>query len=296
MNPLRRLWRRIRPPVLALGGGGARGFAHIGVLEVLEREGVPIRAIAGTSMGAVIGAMFLEHGSAEAVRKRWEEAFERDIVPDVPSVDIGEKQPEEVPHQLLQLAKRVKDRVVISIAVNRATITEADDFVRVLEHLLPNERRIEELPRPFVAVATDLATGDEVRIRRGPLRQAVQASSSIPGLVPPVEIDGRPLVDGGVVAEVPIGAALELGRPVVAVDVSMELPPYRPDSIVLHTLFRTGLMTSRLLRQAQLRDADAVIRPEVGARTWSDWESREAFVEAGRQAAERWLAGRSAAV
>ncbi len=289
MNPLRRLWRRIRPPVLALGGGGARGFAHIGFLEVLEREKIPVRAIAGTSMGSVVGAMYLEYGSAEAVRSRWEEAFENGLVPSVPAVDIGEKAADEASHHLLQLARRVRDRLVISIAVNRATIAEADDFVAVLEHLLPADRRIEMLPRPFVAVATDLETGEEVRLRSGPLRRAVQASSSIPGVVPPVMIDGRPLVDGGVVAEVPVGAALELGRPVVAVDVSMDLPPYSPDSIVLHTMFRTGLMTSRLLRACQLREADVVVRPDVGARNWADWESREAFIEAGRVAAERWL-------
>ena len=294
MNPLRRLWRRVRPPVLALGGGGARGFAHIGVLEVLERERIPVRAIAGTSMGAVIGAMYLVYGSAEAVRRRWEEAFEQDLVPEVPTVDIGEKGAEEASHHLLQLAKRVRDRLVISIAINRSSIAEADEFVRVLEHLLPDEETFEALPRPFVTVATDLVTGEEIRLAAGPLRPAVQASSSIPGLVPPVEIGGRPLVDGGVVAEVPVGAARTLGGPVVAVDVSMDLPPYDPESIVLHTMFRTGLMTSRRLREYQLREADEVLRPDVGARTWSDWTSREAFVEAGRRAALRWLSGPAA--
>ena len=292
MNPLRRLWRRLRPPVLALGGGGARGFAHIGVLEVLERERVPFRGIAGTSMGAVIGAMYLHWGSAEAVRRRWEEAFERELVPDVPTIDMGGAEPDEATHPLLQLARRVRDRIVISVAVNRTTVADEDRFaewLELLEHLLPGTARIEELPRPFVAVATDLEDGSEVRLRRGPLREAVRASASIPGLVPPVELEGRLLVDGGVVAEVPVGAAAEIGRPVVAVDVSMELPPHRPDALVLHTTFRTGLMTARLLRRYQLEEADTVLRPEVGARSWADWKLRHEFVEAGRRAAERWL-------
>ncbi len=289
MNVIRKLWWRLRPPVLALGGGGARGFAHLGVLEVLQDLGLPFRAVAGTSMGSVIGGMYLYWGDTAAVRERWESAFASEIVPEVPTVDVGGGSEERADNPLLQMARRFKNRLVISVAVNRSTIAEQDDFVRVLEHLLPEDRRIEDLPRPYVAVATDIETGEEVRLRTGSLRRAIQASSSIPGLVPPVEVDGRLLVDGGVVAEVPVGAAAELGRPVVAVDVSMDLPPYRPDALVLHTTFRTGVMTSRLLRWYQLREADMVIRPQVGVSSWSEWDKREVFIEAGRRAAREVL-------
>ncbi len=285
MNPLRRLWWRMRPPVLALGGGGARGFAHLGVLEVLEQEGLPFKAIVGTSMGSVIGGMYLYWGSAEAVRQRWETAFQERLVPEVPTVDIGGGSEERADHPLLQMARRFKNRLVISLALNRSSIAEEDEFLKVLEHLIPDERAIETLPKPFVAVATDIRSGEEVRLDRGPLLRVIHASSAIPGLVPPVEVDGRLLVDGGVVAETPIGAAAELGRPVLAVDVSMDLPAYKPDALVLHTTFRTGLMTARRLRWYQIQKADTVIRPEVGASSWSEWDRRDAFREAGRRAA-----------
>ncbi len=275
----------MRPPVLALGGGGARGFAHLGVLEVFEEEGLPFRAIAGTSMGSLIGGMYLYWGSAEAVRRRWETAFEKKLVPEVPTVDIGGASEEPADHPLLQMARRFKSRLVISLALNRSSIAEEDEFVNVLAHLIPEDCPIESLPKPFVAVATDIETGREVRFARGSLFGAIHASSAIPGLVPPVALDGRLLVDGGVVAETPVGAAAELGRPVLAVDVSMDLPGYRSDAIVLHTTFRTGLMTSRRLRWYQLQEADTVIRPDVGDSSWSEWNRRDAFREAGRRAA-----------
>lgn len=285
MNPLRRLWWRMRPPVLALGGGGARGFAHLGVLEVLEEQGLPFKAIAGTSMGSLIGGMYLYWGSAEAVWARWETAFDKKLVPEVPTVDIGGASEERADHPLLQMARRFKNRLVISLALNRSSIAEEDEFVKVLEHLIPDDCPIESLAKPFVAVATDIETGQEVRFARGPLFGAIHASSAIPGLVPPVALGGRLLVDGGVVAETPIGAAAELGRPVLAVDVSMDLPAYRPDALVLHTTFRTGLMTSRRLRWYQLQEADTVIRPAVGASSWSEWDRRDALRKAGRLAA-----------
>ncbi len=288
MRPWVALRRRLRPPVLALGGGGARGFAHLGVLEVVERERIRVRGIAGTSAGAVMGAMLAVYGEVAAVRARWEEAFRRKLVREVPTVDAGAGE-ERADSPWLQAARRIKDRIVISFAVNRTTVLDEDDLERVLDFLLPDVR-IEELPLPFVAVATDLSTGEEVRLASGPLRPAVQASASIPGMVPPVELGGRPLVDGGVVAEVPVAAARELGRPVVAVDVSMDLPPYRQDALVIHTMFRTSLITSRQLRREQLKAADLVIRPAVGDATWSAWELRDRFLAAGRDAAERAVA------
>jgi len=278
----RALWR-VRPPVLALGGGGARGFAHLGLLEVLELEGLEVRAIAGTSAGAIMGAMYLALGSTRAMHERWREAFEKDLVKSVSGIGQprhGEGQEE---HPLLRAARTIRDRVVISLAVNRSTILDGEELERAVEFLIPDVA-IEDLPRPFVAVATDLVTGEEVRMDRGSLRRAVLASSSIPALVPPVEWGGRPLVDGGVVVEVPVGAARALGRPVVAVDISMDLPPYRPDRLVLETMSRTQMMTATLLRRYQLRGASRVIRPAVGGYSWSTWDHWPEILEAGRRA------------
>jgi len=270
-----------------LGGGGARGFAHIGVLQVLEEQGMPIRAVVGTSMGALIGAMHLTHASHEEVLSKWREAIDRDLIPSVrPMSRLPDSDEHE--HPLLQAARKIRNRVVVSMVVNRSTMLDDRYMAKAFDFLIPNVD-IEDLPLPFVAVATDLATGEEVRLTKGPLRTVVKASSSIPGLLPAVELDGRLLVDGGVVAEVPVEAARRAGRPVIAVDVSMDVPPYHDGGLVLDTMMRTQLVTSRLLREHQLARVLHVIRPRVGHATWADWNGFDRLIEAGRAAAHEWL-------
>ena len=269
--------------MLALGGGGARGFAHLGVLQVLDEQGLAIRGIAGTSMGAVIGAMYLHFGSAEAVIERWREALSQRLIPPVRPLRTGGREGARE-HPLLQAARRVRDQMVIAFAINRATILEDADMARAVEFLIPTAT-VEELPVRFVAVAVDLVSGDEVRLDHGDLRTVLRATSAIPGVLPAVCIEGRRLVDGGVLAEVPVAAARSIGWPVVAVDVAMELPPMGEDELVLDTMMRTQMMTGRVLRRRQLEGAADVIRPEVGHTTWSEWSRFDELVEVGRTAA-----------
>lgn len=284
---IQRTFWKLRPPVLALGGGGARGFAHFGVLKAFEEAGLEVRAIVGTSMGAVAGGMFLAHGDANTPIRLWREALEQDLIPLVrPIGRIPDAESKE--HPLIQVARKIRNRVVVSFAMNRSSVLDDQALVQALEYLVP-DLQFSDLPKPLVAVATDLASGEEVRLRRGSLRSAMVASSAIPGMVPPVEIDGRLLVDGGVVAEVPAVAALDEGRPVIAVDVSMDVAPLRDDDLVLDTMMRTQMMTARLLRRRQLRSADHVIRPEVGDARWAEWQRFDDFVEMGYNAAREFL-------
>jgi NTE family protein len=272
----------LRPPVLALGGGGARGFAHLGVLQAVDEAGLSVRAIAGTSMGAVVGGMYLAYGSATRVIDLWREALSQDLIPSVrpigrvPDADAKE-------HPLIQVARRIRNRVVISFAMNKSTVLDDTALVQALEFLIP-DLQFSDLPKPLVVVATNLESGAEMRLRSGPIRPAMVATSAIPGMVPAVEIDGQPLVDGGVVAEVPVVAAKELGWPVIAVDVSLDVPPLKGDDLVLDTMMRTQMMTARLLRRRQLRAATHVIRPGVGDARWAEWNRFDEFIEAGRKA------------
>ena len=283
---LRMTWR-IKPPVLALGGGGARGFAHLGVLDVLDEARLPVCAIVGTSMGAVNGGMYLAHGSAARAIEVWREALEKGLIPAVapirrmPAADSSE-------HPLLQVARRIRNRVVISFAMNRSTVLDQKDLVNALEFLIPDVR-FDDLSCPMVAVATDLQTGEEVRLETGPLRSALAASGAIPGMIPAAEVGGRQLVDGAVVAEVPVAAARDMGWPVVAVDASMEVPSISKTDLVLDTMMRTQMMTARLLRRRQLRRATHVIRPRVGHVTWAEWHHFEDILEEGRKAAREFL-------
>jgi NTE family protein len=283
---MRATWR-LKPPVLALGGGGARGFAHLGVLQVLDEARLPIGAIVGTSMGAVVGGMYLAHGSAERATELWREAIEQGMIPSVrpigrvPHADTRE-------HPLIQVARRIRNRVVISFAMNRSTVLDDTELEQALEYLIPDVQ-FSDLSQTLVVVATDLETGEEVRIRKGPLRAALDATSAIPGMVPAVEVDGRWLVDGGAVAEIPAVAARDEGWPVVAVDTSMDVPPIAEDDLVLDTMWRTQMMTARLLRQRQLKSATHVIRPQVGGARWAEWHRFDEFVEAGRVATREFL-------
>ena len=282
----RTVWR-LRPPVLALGGGGARGFAHLGVLQVLDEVGLSVRGIVGTSMGAVVGGMYFAYGSAERATDLWREALKNELIPSVrpigrvPDADTKE-------HPLIQVARRIRNRVVISFAMNKGTVLDDSALVEALEFLIP-DLQFSDLPKPLVVVATNLETGAEERLRSGPIRPAMVATSAIPGMVPAVKIDGRPLVDGGVVAEVPAVAAREEGWPVVAVDVSLDVPPVREDDLVLDTMMRTQMMTARLLRRRQLLSATQVIRPGVGDARWAEWNRFDEFVDAGRKATLEFL-------
>ena len=283
---LRATWR-LKPPVLALGGGGARGFAHLGVLQVLDEANLPVRAFVGTSMGAVIGGMYLAHGSADRAVELWREAFEKDLIPHVRSVRrVPDADARE--HPLIQVARRIHNRVVISFAMNRSTILDRDDLTQALEFLIP-EVDFQDLPQPLVVVATDIETGEEVRVSEGPLRPALDASSAVPGMLPAVEVNGRLLIDGAVVAEVPVAGARSVGWPVVAVDASMDVPAVAESDLVLDTMMRTQMMTARLLRRQQLERATHVIRPLVGRAAWAEWHRFDDLVAAGRNAAREFL-------
>jgi NTE family protein len=284
---IHRLLMRLRSPVLALGGGGARGFVHIGVMRVLDEGSIGIRAMVGTSMGSLMGAMYLTHGSAALVEERWRDAIELGILPSVRQVRMVPRA-EKKEHPLIQVARQIKNQVVVSFALNRSTVLDGAVLDEAVDHLLP-DILIEDLPRPFVAVATDLESGAEVRLNRGPLRMAVKASSSIPGMVPAKPVDGRELVDGGVVAEVPVAAARAQGRPVLVVDASMEIPPVEEDDLALDTMMRTQMMTSRLLRQHQLAEATWMIRPKIGHVAWADWGTIDEMIESGETAAREFF-------
>ncbi len=283
----RRIRWKVRPPTLAFGGGGARGFAHIGVLQELDRKGLPVRSITGTSMGAIVGAMYASLGSGDAVFERLKEALAQDLIPSPPQSSRS-RGPRQKENPFLQAARQFRNRLVVSYALHQPSMLDGTSITKAVEFLLPDVH-IENLPLKFSAVTTDLETGKSVTICNGPLRTAVRASGAIPGILPSVEIDGQHLVDGGVAAEVPVREARAAGRPVFAVDVSMDLGERSEDDIALDTMMRTQTMTAALLRQHQLGDARWILKPDVGHAAWSDWDLFEELVDAGAEAMRVWL-------
>jgi NTE family protein len=273
--------------VLALGGGGARGLAHVGVLEVIEEAGIQVAGIAGTSAGAVVGAMWLTLGSAAAVVQRWREFVANGLMPRLPDVRLTDTVTSR-DNLLLQFARRLRRSAVVALALERTSLVTHEEFEKRLAFLFPDQR-IEKLRLPFAAVATDFETGRPVSLRRGQLLPAVAASSAVPAVVLPYTIDGRALTDGGTVADVPVAQAAELApRPIVAVATGERWPEDDPETITLpRAMVRGANMTHEALRGLQLQDADLVITPDVGSLHWSEFSRHDEAVGAGRVAAER---------
>lgn len=273
--------------MIALGGGGARGLAHAGVFQVLETLSIPVAGVAGTSAGAVLGAMWLTLGSADAVISRWRDFLASDFPDSLPDIRLADTVSTR-DSLLLHYARRLRRGAAVIMALDRRGLVKAEELREAIAFLVPDVA-IEDLPTAFCAVATDFRTGAPVCLRRGSLIDAVAASSAIPGVLPPHPIGGQWLVDGGVVAEVPVRAARTLGHgPVIAVDVGESIHDEEPETITVpRAVLRAGIMTARALREKQLAGADLVLRPQVGELHWSDFRQLDEAVEAGSRAAGR---------
>jgi NTE family protein len=272
---------------LALGGGGARGLAHIGVLKVLEANQIPIDVIAGTSIGAIAGAVYALHENASVLEER-ALAFLQAPVFHESGLDLFKKK-KAAENFFGQVAKYVKERIVINLAHSRPSLVGSWRVARAVDFMVDDET-FESCRIPFACVATDLNSGEEVVFRRGRLRQAVAASMSIPGFLPPVRLDGRLLVDGAVVAPVPINACKLLGADaVIAVDVSQPINGVGALENVVDIIFRSNSILSYQYKEMLLEYADVVIRPEVGEVHWSEFQNVQPLVAAGERATEQVL-------
>ncbi len=271
--------------VLALGGGGIRGAAHLGVLDTLTGAGVRLAGIAGTSSGALLGALWLMCGTAEATERIRAQAG-AGVMPAV--LDLAEGVPP--PPGLRGVARRAVRGFALVRMLSTRGLLSVGSFLERTGRFVP-DGLIEDLPVPFVAVATDHATGEEVWLSRGSLVCAVAASSAMPGLVPPIPWEGRRLQDGGAVAEIPVTAARSLGSPVIAVEVSERMPRGDAEGDRAPTaMFRAAAMGWQELRRRLLAEADAVIAPAVNHLHWADLEAAEQAVEAGAEATRAFLA------
>jgi NTE family protein len=238
---------------LALGGGAVRGLAHVGVLTVLEREGIPIHCVAGASVGSVIGAIYCATGDIEPFR---------------------------------ELARTVRWRDVARPTWPvRGWIT----FERLERWLagLVGDLSFDELRLPFACVATDLESGEPVVLREGRVAAAVRASCSIPGLVAPVRRDGRWLGDGGVSDNLPVAATRAVGADyVIGVDIC--LPTYRGRWGPFGVGF-SGLESAIRNAGGGVRSADCLITPDLAGFSYVRFTRRDELIARGAAAAEAAL-------
>jgi len=232
---------------LALGSGGARGLAHIGVLKVLKEHEIPIDYIAGSSMGSFIGALYANHNDINMLEK---------------------------------LALNLKRKYWLDFSVPKMGLVSGEklkELIRILTH----GKNIEDLDIPTAIVATDIETGERVVFKNGPITQAVRASISIPGIFVPETIDGRLLVDGGVIDRVPVHVVREMGADlVIAVDVGL-VDANRKVKSILDVISQTIDIMERTIYNHQILAADYVIRPDVGEHSSIEFTDVKDIIDEG---------------
>ena len=275
-----------RGVILALGGGGARGFAHVGVLEVLESRGVPIEHVVGVSAGSVAGAGYALGYSTAKMRQKVMDFVESDLAhhPRLQAMRSGDDNGDR------GLADRVTRLVSQGLLVKSffldRSLMGADFFQEMVRFFLP-PARIEDARIPFAAVATDVMSGSPVVLDHGDLRRAVQASCSVPGVAEPVEIDGRQLVDGGAVCLVPSQVARQRGQGlVVAVNVDRDVGTQDLPEQAMEYYLRATEIQGYHLAQLLCQQADLALQPALGEVHWADFGRAAWIMDQGRKAAE----------
>jgi NTE family protein len=241
---------------LALGGGAARGFAHIGVIQVLEESGLRPDLVVGTSAGSLVAALYAAGRTGS---------------------------------ELGALADAMDESAITDWGFPGRGLIRGEALARfVREHT--GGRSIEQMTLPLGIVATDLDSGQPILFQRGDPGVAVRASSAVPALFQPVRIGTREYVDGGLVAPVPVRFARQMGAEVViAVDISAA-PDGNATGDVMRMLLQTFAIMGRSINQFELRDADVVLRPRLADMSSADFSARRRAIRAGRDAAQAALA------
>lgn len=237
---------------LALGGGAARGFAHIGVLQVLEEEGIKPSLVVGTSAGSVVASFYASGKTGQ---------------------------------QLQWLADTMDETQFTDWAnpFSGRGILRGEALGKYINSQL-NGMKIEDMKLPLGIVATDLRTGDGILFRRGDVATAVRASSAVPSVFEPVQIAGKDFVDGGLVSPVPVRYARQMGADLVlAVDISSR-PEDAKTTDMLKVLLQTFSIMSKSISQLELTQADVVVRPALPDIGSTEFSARKKSIEAGRAA------------
>ncbi len=273
---------------LALGGGAARGLAHIGVLKVLEREKVPIDVITGTSIGALVGGVFAVMRDAARTEERFRrfvtsKEFKRD------EFDFLVESKHTKPGILYSVSNLLRKGIFYSLSVAKTSFISAEHFAHNINSLL-DDVPIEKMPMPFAPLAVDIDTAEEVMFSAGSLRRAVAASCAIPGLLPPIEVGGRRLIDGGWIHKVPVLPAFQLGADItIGVDISKEIEDTRALRKGFDIMVRANAIKGEALKRLQCVFADVMIEPDVGHIHWADFSALDDAIVAGERAAEKAL-------
>jgi len=279
-----------RPKIgLVLSGGAARGLAHIGVLKALEEQGVKIDAIAGTSMGAVIGGLYASGYKIDELEKLalgidWQQA----LSDAPPRADVPFRRKQDDRDFLVKQKLSFRDDGSLGLPLG---VIQGQNLALLLESMLAHAsdtRDFDKLPIPFRAVATDIASGEKVVFRKGHLPRVIRASMSIPAVFAPVELDGRLLVDGGMTDNIPLDVARDMGVDIaIVVDIGTPLRSRQQLATVVDVLNQSiTLMTRRNSEEqlATLHKNDVLIQPPLASFGVTDFGRAQEMIDAGYRA------------
>lgn len=273
---------------LVLSGGAARGLAHIGVLKALEEQGVVIDAIAGTSMGAVVGGLYAAgYSVAELERLATQLDWQQALSDEPPREDIPFRRKQDDRDFLVKQKLSFRDDGSLGLPLG---VLQGQNLAVLLEKLFARvgESDFDQLPIPFRAVAADIASGEAVVFSQGHLALAVRASMSIPAILTPVELDGRLLVDGGIANNIPLDVARQMGVDrVIVVDIGSPLGSTESMQTVFNILNQSVALLTRRNSEAQLAtldEQDILVQPTLTGFGVTDFARAEDMMDAGYRA------------
>ena len=282
-----------RRAVVALGGGGARGIAHLGVMQSIGESGVQTERIVGVSMGSLVGAMCAVDPDILRVQAKAIELLHSPVFQLKQEILFGAAPPGDAESSggifswYGRLRKYLNAHRKLTRAVTSNSLISQDPLEESIEYLLPDVK-IEDLPIPLSIVAVDLLTGQRVVLEQGPLRDAVRASASIPGIFPPVRWGDMLLSDIGVIESIPtLVASAYASDLTIAVDVGQDNTRINECNTALEVMMRVDDICERLMRRHLNDAADLVIRPDVGNVAWFDFSEPERLIAEGRAAGHR---------
>lgn len=278
-----------RPKIgLVLGGGGARGAAHVGVLKVLEENKIPVDYIVGTSMGAIVGGLYASGVSPEKIDETFRSTDWDDLFTDKPSDKDLSFRNKLDRRRFIDFEMGVKKRKLL-LPKGLISGQKLGFLLKSLTLQVASVEDFDKLPIPFRAVATDIETGEMVLLKKGNLAEVMRASMSVPGVFSPVELEGRTLVDGGITNNLPIDIAKEMGADIIiAVDVSVPLVKREELESMIHITGQVmAIMTLQNVKEqvAKLRDEDILMRPELSGVATIDFDKAPQVIEIGERTA-----------
>jgi NTE family protein len=270
---------------LALGGGGARGLAHIGVMKVLEQEKITPDIIVGTSMGSIVGGAFASGMKIEELEEKAELFLKSDLYQSSELKAMGDAESGDEQRLSKRIQSYFMTKIRLAQALYRPSILQIDEMQEFVNFFIP-DIQIEETIIPFRAVATDLKSGECVFLKKGSLRRSILASSAVPGALPPVEINGRQLSDGGIICTVPVQYLFEEGiQEVIAIAVDRDIALCSELQTAVDIYVRAGEIQGFHLEKYSLENADIVIRPQIGNIHWTDFSQSKELISLGEKAA-----------